>query len=191
MTAQVDPDAAWAAAVERAATRKPNEGFIYLPDKDASRALIDAEVALTGARQRARLALVMKNDEQDTVPVEGDDLVAAVEADPDVVKAAADHAAAEQAAADLEIKFHLRALEPYQYDSLQLAHPATDEQRDLGLRWNTQTYFPALLAASSVKPLTEGQAERIIAACNQGDVGRLIAMCRDLNERSSLSLGKG
>jgi hypothetical protein len=190
-TYQINPqptvDDVWAAAVQRATTRKRPEAWAVLPDGDLVEAAALAAAGLTAARRRASMRIV--DEHRDS---EGEvDLDALIAADPDVHEAAQRAAAADAKRKAAEVRIHLRALPPDVYDALQLQHPPTDEQEKRGMIWNPHTFFPALLAACSVKPLSEEQAAAIISAGNAGDVAKMMGVCRTLNEHSALSLGKG
>ncbi|KRC53933.1 MULTISPECIES: hypothetical protein [unclassified Nocardioides] len=179
MTAQTNDTtepAVWAAAIERLANRPLPEEWITLHDRAAVQAVAAARVQLTRIRRE-----VAARHTDDDVPVDEHPNVVAAQAVVDEKTAAA---------ADLAIEFHLRAMRPDRYDALQRAHPPTDDQAKLGMVFNPETFFPALVASCSVKPLTVDQATDIVNAGTRGDAGRLFMVCRNLNESSQLTVGR-
>lgn len=191
-TEQQDPDALWAEQVERAINRPPAEVHLTQPDLETSKVLLAANQRLLDVQRRVAREIIEEHDRGGaSEPPTDDEVAEARDAHPDVVQAQAAYDDAEADAARKELPFHLRAMQPHQYDALRLQHPPTDEQVALGQMYNPETFFPALLAASSVKPLTAAQAAGLLGSGNYGDLGVLIATCRSLNEKSAISLGKG
>lgn len=184
MSDETISDDQWAAKVAAATSRPAPEDYVTLHSPAAQRATVAASLEEGAVRRR----VLAKLQEQ---KLSGDGLVDAVDDDPEVRAAAEKHAAAKQAEIDAEITFHLRGLPPKAYDDLQLQHPATDEQERRGMLWNESTFFPALLSACSVRPLTVEQATAILEAGNAGDKASFMMTLRRLNEHGHLSLGKG
>lgn len=179
-------DEEWAAKVEAAANRKPPETDVTLRDPNAQATTAKAIVEQTAARRRAKVKLRTTKPDLDE-----DELTAAVDKVAEVKRA--DKAVEEAKAAELaaEITFHLRALPPTLYDHMQLKHPPTEEQEKRGQIWNGDTFYPALLAACSVRPISVEKATGILGSGNAGDLAQFYVTLRNLNEQGHLTLGKG
>lgn len=73
----------------------------------------------------------------------------------------------------------LSALPRKAYRELVEAHPAADDS----LKWDQDTFPPALIAASCVEPkLTKKQAQKIWDTWEEGEASRLFLACFQLNE---------
>lgn len=197
--APVETSDEWAAKIARLRSRKPAEKWVTIPDDDAVHDVETARMALYRARTRAR----------DNAPADGlsqAELDAFVDHDETVVAALADLETKIAVAQAAEVVFHLRALPPDVYDNLASEFPPNEEQESVGLTYDVEAYVPALIARSSVKPLTaeqvagliypheeeiDGETVTVPAPFNQGDVTALVQMCRDLNEKPRMLLGKG
>jgi hypothetical protein len=76
--------------------------------------------------------------------------------------------------------FLFRALKRTEYRALLDDHPASEEGAD----WNTDTFAPALIAASAVDPvITIEQATQMWDEWEAGEMGRMFLACWQLNEQ--------
>lgn len=182
----------WEEKIARLRRRKPAETWVTVPDVEALRAVDAARQHYIEVRTAAR------KDLPDAGGMSSDEIAAFLDERDDVKAAFRNVEEAVTTAEELEVTFHLRALPPDVYEALEDAHPPTDEQRSNEFRYNPKTYIPALIAASSVHPLTVEQVEGLMTAdddgnvaLNRGDVDALVQACRDLNERPRMMLGKG
>lgn len=185
----------WAAKIARLRTRPPAEDWLTVPDEDAVRAVEVARNALYRARSKAR--------DEAPAGLSADEVTALIVADKAVKAAERDLNKKITAAQEGETTFHFRAMPPDVYDALLLEFPPTAEQQEMGLTFDAVRWVPALIARSSVKPLTEEQVRGLIyphtdddgvehpPPFTQGDVSALVSSCRNLNERPRLMLGKG
>jgi hypothetical protein len=174
----------WDAKIARLRARQPREIPVRIPDEDAQAHLVHTRVALAGARGAARARL---DDADQEITDE------AVAADEQVQEAAAAHQEALDDEQRKALVWRLRALPADVYDTFALGHPPTDAQKDLGMQYDPKTYVPAIIAACTVDEIS---AETIAdmqrtAALNQGDMGKLMEAVRQVNQKSTLSLGKG
>lgn len=109
--------------------------------------------------------------------------------------------AAAQAALDaLPVEtFQLRCLPPEQWEELISEHPPTEAQRKQGWQWDTETFRPALLAASVMVPegekgLTELDWRQLAAhgLLAAGELELIYGTAVALNSRQpQVSTGKG
>lgn len=81
------------------------------------------------------------------------------------------------------------------YEDLELAHPATPDQAELGYRWNIGTFAPALLEACVDGDMTVddwAQLRRVGGHVAAGEINSLVNLCLEVNDRSpDPYLGKG
>lgn len=188
----------WAAKIAGLAEEKPRETWLTVPSDHLVAAVDSARVELYRARTAARRSVP---DEVSAAEAE-----AFIDDDEQVKAARAELEQRIAAAQAAEITFHFRALPPHLYDRLTLEFPPTDEQAAHGMSYDVEQWVPALIARSSVKPLTSDQVAALIyprkrvvdgeevelpPVFGQGDLHALVQACRDLNERPRLMLGKG
>lgn len=90
----------------------------------------------------------------------------------------------------------LRAVSRPTFDALVDAHPPRDDDRDefgMPKRWNPDSFWPALVAASLADPvLSEAEVVQVWAAWSKADTERLAKVAYDLNEGETevIELGK-
>lgn len=188
----------WAAKIAALADEKPRETWLTVPNDRLVAAVDQARIRLYQARTRAR----------ETVPAESSqaEAEAFIEDDEHVQAARSELEQSIEAAQAAEVTFHFRALPPHLYDRLSLEFPPNEDQQAHGLGYDVEKWVPALIARSSVKPLTDDQVRSLIyprtvivdgeevevpPVFGQGDVTAIVQSCRDLNEKPRLMLGKG
>ncbi|WP_435058522.1 hypothetical protein [Streptomyces sp. bgisy060] len=150
--AAVAADAHWAKKMERLRARAAAEVPLYLWQDQALRD------AFEDARREARHARQL------------------ADADPGNKALAAEARAAEQTLeearaahqADCEL-LTFRALPGDTYSDLVKEHPPTEEQAEEGSDWNEDTFPAALIAASSVDPMTEDDARLLLTEWGMAD----------------------
>jgi len=77
-----------------------------------------------------------------------------------------------------EVEFLFRAIPDKEYSDLLAAHPPTDERE----AFNSQTFPPALVAASCVDPvMSQEKAAELFAGLNQGQIKALFDTAWDAN----------
>jgi hypothetical protein len=196
--APVETAEEWAAKIAGLRAEAPRETWLTVPNDKLVVEVDQARVELYGARQAARRAVPAESSVEETN--------AFLDDDPGVKAARAELERRIEAAQAAEVTFHFRALPSDVYDKLTLEFPPTDEQVAHGIGYDVEKWVPALIARSSVKPLTEEQVAGLIyprtetvdgaeveipPVFSQGDVTALVQSCRDLNEKPRLMLGKG
>lgn len=196
--APVETAEEWAAKIAGLRNEKPRETWLTVPNDTLVRAVDEARMELYRARTRAREAVPAESSADEVEAFIGDD---------EAVQAARTELEERiTAAQSAEVTFHFRALPPDLYDRLSLECPPTEEQQAHGIGYDVEKWVPALIARSSVKPLSEDQVRGLIypwteevdgetvehpPVFSQGDVTALVQSCRDLNEKPRLMLGKG
>jgi hypothetical protein len=79
---------------------------------------------------------------------------------------------------------HIRALTRRQYRALLDAHPPAAGEEDAD--WNGDTFPPALIAATVVKPkFSEAQAQELWDDWEPSEAGRVFLACYHINETPS------
>jgi hypothetical protein len=186
----------WQKKAEQLRRRKPDRASFVVPNPEADQAALEARQAVEAAVVEARARLSDADTDQSL-----SDLVAA---DPHVMAARKALAEAEKAAEAAEVPFEFEALAPHAYAELMLEHMPEGEQVMTGMRWNPETFTPALIAACSVEPMTAEEFDElchpvldedgnVIAppALTAGEVALFFGSCVQLNERPRIAVGKG
>lgn len=173
----VAQDAHWAAKQAKLKARQNLTAPLRICD-DA-----DLKVALADAKRAQRLAAA-DLEVQDT----SDGKAAAKKR-----LAAADKAlAAAQEAVDAEtVTLWFRGLPRTAYEALLKAHPPTEQQAEDGDPWNTDTFAPALVAASSLDGMPLEDAEHFLNEWSAAEAQALFNAAQSVQQTSRLELGKG
>lgn len=176
--AAVAADAHWAAKMERLRNRSLPERTLKICDND------DAKDALDRAH---RAEYLLKAQVEDVKPGESvpDDLQAGLARATEVLAAA-------QAAVDAEtIELRFRGLPRPQYEALLKAHPPTEKQAEDGEPWNTETFAPELVAASSADGMSLEDAEYFLTTWTAAEANALFNAAYGVQQLDRSDLGKG
>ena len=116
--------------------------------------------------------------------------------DPDEAELEAARARVEEAKAALDevtVVMTFRSVGRKAYDDLVMAHPPTDEQKEMDYSYNPETFTPAIIAASCVEPdLTLEEATAIFDEWNGSEISQLFLTALEVNTaRRTADLGKG
>lgn len=170
-------DAHWAAKRERLRQRQAATAVLRVCDDDDLKATRD-EAARARRMTHAQL-------ENETTEAGRERAQKALDAAEQALTGA------EQAVDDATITLTFRGLPRREYEALIKAHPPTEEQAEDGDAWNTETFAPALVAASSVDGMTTEDAEFFLAEWSAAEARRLYDAAMGVQQTNRLDLGKG
>jgi len=100
-------------------------------------------------------------------------------------------AAAQKAYNAHTVTLRFAALERKQLELLQKQHPATEEDEERGEDWHTETFAPALIAASSLDGMPVEAARTYLDTWAPGDARDLWQAAWTIQHQKRTDLGKG
>jgi hypothetical protein len=183
--AAVAKDAHWAAKMARLRNRALPERTVTFHDDPALKKTV-TEAALQLAKARA--AALKDADEQDVPADQREDWVLA---QPDVMAADSRLAQANKALDDGSLTLTFRALPRPAWEGLLKAHPPTEDGANVGHEYNVESFPAALIAASSVDGMSEGDAQELLDTWPDGDAKALFTAALLVNQTTRADLGKG